>query len=43
MRWIALLLMLLLGIAQANDWDVFSEACAIAIMRWCPAQVIWET
>jgi phosphohistidine phosphatase SixA len=33
MRWFAILLLLLPGLAQANDWDAFSEAGAIAIMR----------
>lgn len=33
MRWLALLLLCLPGLAQANDWDAFSEPGAIAIMR----------
>ena len=33
MRWLALLLLFLPGLAQANDWDAFSEPGAIAIMR----------
>ena len=33
MRWLVLLLFFLPGLAQANDWDAFSEPGAIAIMR----------
>jgi phosphohistidine phosphatase SixA len=33
MRWISLLLIFLPGLAQANDWNAFSEPGAIAIMR----------
>ncbi len=33
MRWLSLLLLFLPGLAQANDWDAFSEPGAIAIMR----------
>ena len=33
MRWLAFFLILLPGLAQANDWDAFSEPGAIAIMR----------
>lgn len=33
MRWLALLILFLPGPAQANSWDAFFEAGAIAIMR----------
>ncbi|MCA0930721.1 histidine phosphatase family protein [Ruegeria profundi] len=33
MRWIAVLLLFVPGIAYSNDWDSFSEPGAIAIMR----------
>ncbi len=33
MRWLAVLLLFLPGVAQANSWDAFSEPGAIAIMR----------
>ena len=33
MRCLAILLLFLPGVAQANDWDAFSEPGAIAIMR----------
>ena len=33
MRWLVLPLLFLPGLAQANDWDAFSEPGAIAIMR----------
>lgn len=33
MKWFALILLILPGIAQANDWEALSEPGAIAIMR----------
>ena len=33
MRWIALLIIVIPGLVQANDWDALSEPGAIAIMR----------